>query len=197
MKVAGQSKKWLVNVTAYSLAGSVSSALVGILLGWAGNLLVPTTISAFGVWLALGVGVATMAREIGWLTFRLPQVRRQTSDVWSKMFSGSVAAALWGFDLGLIFTTWLTFSGVWLLLVVTLLSQSAAFGAALFLTYWIGRMLTVWIAPFLLKDANHTLQLMDAIEGQRRLFQRTHAFGLAWTLAVLTLMLMRGIAFGR
>ena len=195
MKVAGQSKKWLINVSVYSLAGSVSSALVGALLGLAGKLVVPT-VGSFGVWLALGVAVATLARESGWLTFRLPQLRRQTRDVWSKLFAGPVAAALWGFDLGLIFTTWLTFSGVWLLVVVALLSRSAAFGAALFATYWLGRALTVWIAPFLLQDANHTPYLLDEIAGQYRLFQRMHALGLGCAMIILVLMLIRGVAIG-
>lgn len=188
--MAGQTKQWLVNVTAYTLAGSLSSALVGTILASAGELLFPTQSGVVGVSVAIAIGLVTMSREFGWVSFKLPQLGRQTKDFWSKTFPGPVAAALWGFDLGLIFTTWLTFSGVWLLVAVAVVARDWAFGAALFVSYWLGRALSVWIATRVMRDANATPQFLSGIHGQYRWFQRVHGLALAGSLIVLTAWLI-------
>lgn len=135
--------------------------------------------------MAIAVAVLAIARELGVLLVPLPQVARQTKDIWAKVFHGTLTAALWGLDLGLIFTTWLTFSGVWLLVIVTILTGESSFGATLFVLYWLGRALSVWLTPLLLQDASATSLLLGEITRQQRLFQRIHAVGLAWSVVVL------------
>lgn len=175
------------------LAGSVTSAFVGASLGWGGGLLLPEWVARPGLPVAITVALVAMARELGWISFPLPQLKRQTKDFWGKIFSGTIAATLWGLDLGLIFTTRLTFAGVWSLAAVAILIGEPAFGAVLFVMYWLGRTLSVWLAPLLMPDAGATPMLMDGIFKQYRLFQRIHVLGLVWLIIVLISWLMRGI----
>jgi len=183
----------LANLTAYTLAGGLSSALVGMIIGWLGDLLLSEGVSRYGIFPAIVVAGVAIARETGWIAIPLPQVRRQTKDFWAKVFPDTVAAALWGFDLGMVFTTWLTFSGIWILFVVVTLIGEPVFGAVLFVWYWLGRALSVWIAPLLMENANATPELMDGISEHYMLFQRIHVLGLVWSVLVLFLWFAYGI----
>jgi hypothetical protein len=174
-----------VDVATYTVAGSAASLVVGAALGWVGGVLLPGPIGRLGLMSSILVGVTALARELGWISFPLLQFPRQTRGIWAKVFPGPVSAALWGFDLGLIFTTWLTFSGVWVLVLIAILVGQPLFGAALFVLYWLGRALSVWLTPLLLPDAGATVQLLDGIDGHRQLFQGIHALGLAWLVVVL------------
>ena len=189
-KVAGSKKKWLAEVVAYTLAGSVTSAFVGALLGVLGKQLLIMRFGKQAILVALAIGLIAIARELGWLTFPLPQLRRQTKDVWGKLLPGMMAAVLWGLDLGLIFTTRLTFSGIWLLAVVAILVGEPTYGAMLFILYWLGRALSVWIVPFLMPNANATPWVLDGIYVHYRLFQRIHVLGLIWSVFVLIVWLI-------
>lgn len=191
-KVAGGRKRWIVDTTAYNLAGGVASAAIGSALGQLGDMFALELSGRRGLLIVLAVAVFALARELGVLPLPLPQSRRQTRDTWARMFPSTVAAALWGLDVGLVFTTRLTFAGVWLLVVVAILASSPAFGATLFATYWLGRSLSVWLAPLLLRDASATSQLLAGIAGQRQLAQRIHAAGLAWAVVVLGAALIHG-----
>ena len=175
---------------ALTFAGSVTSAFVGALLGSLRGLLFPPQVGKLGILVAIAVGFIAMTRELGWLSFPLPQWARQTNGRWSRVFSSTLAAVLWGLDLGLIFTTWLTFSGVWLLVVVAILVGEPTFGMALFALYWLGRALSVWIAPILMPNASATSELLEDIYKQHRLFRRIHMLGLVWSIVVLGSWLM-------
>jgi hypothetical protein len=171
------------------MTGSVASALVGGGLGWLGGLILPGPIGQYGLLFILCFTVTAVARELNLLVFPWPQLKRQTKDIWAKIFPNPVAAALWGFDLGLIFTTWLSFSGAWLLVVVTILVGKPLFGIGLFALYWLGRALSIWLAPLWMPDATATSQLMNSIRLQRNLFHRVHVAALLWAFVVFALWL--------
>lgn len=173
-------------MTAFTFAGIMTSALIGTLGGSLRGLFLSTEVGKVGILVAIAVGFIAMIRELGWLSFPLPQWARQTNGRWSRAFSSTITAVLWGLDLGLIFTTWLTFSGVWLLFVLAILVGEPAFGAAMFASYWLGRALSVWIAPLLMLDASSTSELLDNIYKQHRLFRRIHIAGLVWSIVVLS-----------
>ena len=175
----------MTKVTGYTLAGVATSALVGACLGLLGNLALPTAPARAGVVAALIVAGIGLFRETSFPGIPLPQIRRQTPGIWAKRWPGAVAPVMWGLDLGLIFTTWLTFSGAWLLAALAILSGSAGFGARLFVAFWLGTALSVWIGPALLPSARATPDLMDAIAGQHRLFRRSHAAGLVVAMVLL------------
>jgi hypothetical protein len=185
VKVAGRRRRWFADVVTYTATGLVASALVGAALGALGRVLVPGQLGWPGLLVAVAVAGISVTRESGWVAVPLPQVRRQTRDTWARAFPSTVAAALWGLDLGLVFTTWLTFSGVWVLAVVAVLVGEPVFGASLFALHWLGRAFSVWGVPLLMRDASATPWLLDAVSKQRRSLQRTHALGVAWAVFVL------------
>lgn len=171
----------------FTLAGLATSSLVGAVLGYVGAALGAGRTGAAGAIAALAVACLAASRELGWIRIPLPQARRQTAGGWMHRGSG-VAAVLWGLDLGLFATTWLTFAGAWLIPVLALLSGSAGFGAAVFGAYWIGRATSVWVGPMLLPTALDTPRLLDALMQHRRTAQLIHVGGLGWAIVLLALM---------
>lgn len=190
--MAQAKRKWFVTVTVYTFAGAVSSMSVGAGLGLMGDLLIPIYIGRSALIVAIAIGVLALTRELQWIALPLPQAPRQTRRVWGMIFPRSMAAMLWGVDLGLIFTTWLTFSGAWLLAAVAILTGDVMFGASLFGLYWLGRALSVWVAPLLLSDAATTSQLLTDITGQRRMFRQIQIVGLVWSITILVAWFITG-----
>lgn len=190
--MAGGKKRWVADAAAYTLAGGLASASVGGLLGWVGDALVRARIGVLAIAFALAVAAIALTRELGWVAFPLPQLRRQTRDLWAMAFPSTLAAALWGLDIGLVFTTRLTFAGVWLLATVAFFAGGGPYGALLFTLHWLGRALAVWLAPLVLPDAGATPRLLGAIAEERGLLRRLHALGLAWAIVALVAWAVRG-----
>lgn len=180
--MASERSRWLAEIGLYTIGGAVSSVLAGAALGALGRLL-PAPVAAHGGTIVLAVAALAVAREVGVLRFPLPQPRRQTRDLWSKVFPAPVAALLWGFDLGLTVTTRFTFAGTWVLLLVPVLMASPAVGAVLLLAHWLGRALPVWLSPLLMSSPTSTPQVYDAIDARERIFRSTQVLGLAMLTA--------------
>jgi hypothetical protein len=186
VKVAGGTKTWLVNVTAYTVAGALTSAFVGGALGTAGDLVLQPEFRRPAIVAAIAASLTAIAREIGWVSFALPQPKRQTSRMWARSFRGPIAPALWGADLGLTFTTRLTFAGPWVLGIVVLAASNALLGVGVFVAYWVGRALAAWLAAFMLPAADATPQLMDRINEQYRVAQLVHVTALVGIALILS-----------
>jgi hypothetical protein len=184
--------KWLINVAAYTLAGVIASALVGGTLGLLGRAFVPREAVLPGMLLAIAVGLLAIARALGVTAIPLPQLARQTRDVWAKTTSSTVAAIRWGLDLGLVYTTWFTFPGVWLLTLVAIVVREPGFGAASFMAYWLGRTLSVWLGPSMMERPRDTPKLFAAVHGQYPLFQRTHVAAVTMAVVVLIISVAGG-----
>ncbi len=194
-KVPEERKRWLGQVVAYSLGGAASSALLGAALGVVGGLIKWPNEGIYVV-IIVSFAVACIAREVCFPSRRIPQLRRQTPGHWAKNLNPTTAAVLWGIDIGLVFTTWFTFSGVWFVIALAVFSGGPAQGAAILLAYWSGRALSVWLAPMMAVDAVHVPELLDALEFSRRHVRRTHALALAvCTALVLWLSTLSGNAF--
>jgi hypothetical protein len=191
VKVAGRRREWLANVSAYTVAGTVTSSLVGAALGAGGALVNAGRVGSLGVAAAtLAISIVLFTRELGWPPVPVPQLRRQTRARWGSDLPGAVVAALWGGDVGLTFSTYLTFSGAWLLVAVAVLTASPAFGVALFAAYWSGRAASVWASPLLLPGAGAGAVLVQRVNRNQAVLRRAHiaALGLsvlatAWLLA--------------
>lgn len=167
------------------MAGLAASALVGCVLGGVGaDLGVPT--DGLGVFVCLALlGAVVAAREFGVVSFRWPQPRRASADIWAKRWGHERASILWGLDIGSFFTTWFTFSGAWWLVALAFASGGPGLGAALYAAYWMGRALTVWLAPWMVPDARMTPWLPRAWSLVFRQFQLTHAGAVMMGSAVL------------
>jgi len=168
---------------------------VGALLGAFGALALPAHRSYVIVLPSLAVAVTALAREAGVISIPLPQLKRQTSGMWAKRYGSHVAAILWGADIGLVYTTWLNFSGIWILTVLTFLTARPALGVALFLAYWFGRVLSVWLAPWLMSTPLETSALMVTLRQQRHTLRVIHSVAILWLIAILVAVVFAGGAF--
>lgn len=178
-------------MASYTLAGLVSSGAVGAGLGALGGAIeaaLPAESSrVVAVVLVATVAAGALARELGLLRLPLPQLRRQTGGTWARALGQPAASLLWGFDLGLTFTTWLTYSGAWLVAVLAFATGGPAFGAAVLMSYWLGRALSVWFAPLLLTRPGSIVELVAEIDRERPFLHRLHVIGIG-AIAVLAIV---------
>ncbi|MBI4521092.1 MAG: hypothetical protein HY701_09660 [Gemmatimonadetes bacterium] len=181
-KVAHRGSRWALGVTAYSLAGVIASAAVGLAIGFLGQGLPSPVILALAAGASIGTAVAALiGRRVP-----IPELRRQTDSRWAKRFPAPAAALLWGIDLGLVFSTRITLVGTWILALVAL-AAGPAFAAVLFASHWVGRALSVWLAPGMMRHAADGPALLEQIDARRADLLRAHAVGLAST-AVVTIV---------
>jgi hypothetical protein len=185
--VAEARASWLVNVVLYSVAGAASSLAVGYIIGTLGTQLLPPQAVAASIPILLTAVPLLAARELGWVRFPLPQLHRQTKDLWAKSFKPATAATLWGLDLGLAVTTRFSFSGPWALVLLAVLTADPVLGAGALLGYWSGRAATVWVAPLMMEDAASAPGLLDAFASKYRLVQVIHLLGLGLLIAFLVI----------
>ncbi len=184
---------WLASTVAYSVGGILASAFIGASIAGFGAVAMPSQFDeTFFLPILLGVCAAVLLRELRLIDLPLLQWRRQTSGLWAKVLPAPVAAGLWGIDLGLVFTTWLTFAGPWLLAAIAFLSRDVPFAGTLFVTYWFGRVLTVWLAPLVIRSGGDLLLFMEVLSVRRPLFSRVHVSGAMWAAVVLLVMLAGG-----
>jgi len=189
VKVATQRREWALRISAYTLAGTFTGAVAGAVIALAGRALLPPQAGQLSPLIGAGVAVTILLAELyrpGRSTLQL--ARRQTRAHWGfRSRHGIRSAGLWGADLGLLVTTWFTFPGAWLVIVLALTGRSIPLGATLFAAYWFGRALPAWIAPTLLPDPNATVATLDAIAAQHSNARRIHlaALGLLATVLVV------------
>lgn len=172
----GGKRRWLVNTIAYTLAGMISGALVGALVALPGFV-----IKIHNTWellLLVVAAVICVTRELGFLNWRLPEIRRQTRSRW--FFSGPsfLNPMMWGLDVGLVFATWLSFSGAWLLALAVGLSGSPSLGATVFSAYWLGRALPHWIEPFVKRRPGNIIEFSLHVAGVYPHLRLIHALAL-------------------
>jgi hypothetical protein len=177
-KVDGRRTMWLRGVSLYTLGGAITSVLVGLTIGAAGSLVMRPFATA-ALMVCFAIAGAGFLREARLVRLPLPQLKRQTRDIWARSNLGAGAAALWGLDLGLTFSSWMTFAGVWFVVAVAAASADPALGAAMLISYWSGRALSVWLAPLLAPSVGTTPELLLAISGEGRVLRRVHAGTLA------------------
>lgn len=192
--VASGRRTWLRNVAALTVAGLVTSVLLGMTLGYIGEALNIGAAGVSGVVFVMVLALLAIARETRWTTLPLLEARRQTPRMWGSSLGLHAAAWLWGLDVGLFFTTWLTFAGVWLIPLLALLSGSPTFGIAVFAAYWAGRVLSVWLAPVLVTSATDAPRLMAALRVHYRTGQLVHAGIVMWVVTVLALMTTQSVS---
>jgi hypothetical protein len=186
VKVAGFRRRWLSRVFAYTMAGIVSSALVGAIIGSTGRFASGLIRLPPDVLVAVLAGLLILV-ALSW-PLPLPQVRRQTNGIWEKRLGPNLAAAAWGFDIGLTFSTWRMYSGAWALLGVAVSIGEPVVGAALFSSFWLGRALSSWLSPVLVTSAQGATQAMLDIQGDERMFRALHVVGLGLVIGFVLMV---------
>ncbi len=128
----------------------MSGFIVGSILGLTGSWVL-RGVPEIGRWLTLGViGLILALREVGFIRFNIPQLRRQTKSSWYRKFGPIQAAWWWGVDLGSGLTALITFSGYWLLVLAILFRGDTLYGGAVLGLYGTGRAIAVGLPPLVL-----------------------------------------------
>jgi hypothetical protein len=169
--------KWIRATLAYALAGGASSVLVGASLGSLSRHLGVTSFSR--PLPVLGIAVILAAREFGWITFAIPQAKRQTNSLWAHQFGFTIGAAMWGFDIGLGFTTLMTHGSLWFLAIIVLLIGKPAIGAWLLLAYWCGRLAPLLMSRVLVTE--NVGEFAAAVGNLASIYNAMVGFTLIWT----------------
>jgi hypothetical protein len=137
----------------------------------------------------LAIAVVLAARELGVLKFRLPERPLQTEKVWMHEFGALGAATMWGLHLSLGFFTRVNYGGFWLVTLLALGIGSPGVGALLVGGHWLGKALSVWVAPLALRtsaDGSEVVGIWDTDAGH---YRRVQALGLAAVGLVLAVWL--------
>ncbi|CAN0428387.1 unnamed protein product, partial [Phaeothamnion confervicola] len=140
--------QWLKGVMPYTFGGCISGAAVGAALGILG--IGVRAIAPFPVLVSAIVilGMTVVIRESGMKRFPIPEAKRQTRALWSRT-NATTNAFFWGLDVGTAFLTWQMYAGAYVLAAISIALGSPAIGAAMFITYWLGRALPHWLEPFI------------------------------------------------
>jgi hypothetical protein len=180
-----------MSVLMYTASGLASSALIGAIVGMAGGWLHGSSHVKNAALCGMGVlAVCLAAREWGWITFPLPERKRQTEKSFAHQFGFITASAMWGFHIGLCFVTRITYGGFWLLVAADLFLGRADYGALLMMTYWLGRTLPVWIGP-LLSNEGDAAKLMDQVTAAKPIYTQLVGLSLLWSAIVMLLVGLR------
>lgn len=142
--------QWGKVVGAFVLAGVVTSAMVGYLVGTAGSLIRGGLAPAVLDGLAIAAVIALSAREVGAVKFKVPTARRQTEGAWFQRWGLMRAAVLWGADIGLTYSTWIRSGGLWGLTAWMVTTGTPSQGALCLVSYWLGRSSPTVLGPFLM-----------------------------------------------
>lgn len=172
----GRSKRiWYEAAIAYTVAGVISSATIGLLLAALGSLAGFGGLSSVAALSVLGC-VAAYALLRDGLGIRLPLVQAKRSSRMTFARLGQPRAAiLWGLDVGSFFSTWLTFAGAWWLVAVAVCSADAPLAAGVFAAHWVGRSGLVWLGRWMITDANEGHRLPAIWATLHASFRRLYA----------------------
>ncbi len=174
---------WRKAVGAYTAAGLLSSACVGSVLGGIGNL-VNGDNDVWGFLAAALLAIVLAGREIGLVSFPLPQIRRQTHKMWARDFGFVPAAAMWGAHIGLGVATVIKHGGLFVVIALTLAGGSL-YGIALFGAFWVGRVLPLWLAPSLVSTPGNGIALLRQVCDPEPCYRWAAAIGLLSASAAL------------
>lgn len=167
---------WLKAVTAYTGAGLVTAAAVGLSIGALG---VSVADLSPNVFLAVMIVVAAVliGREVGLLDITLPQIKLQTEKMWFVRFGVVTAAGMWGAHIGLGFFTVIQHGGIFVV-GASSLHYGPAIGAALMAAFWLGRTLPIWLAPFLTSHEKDGGEIANFVLNSARAYRSCAAIGL-------------------
>ncbi len=166
---------WFRSVVGYTIGGLTTGALVGSFLGVAGFALAPSR--EFAIPTRVGLALLLTGRELGWLSFKLPEVPRQTDKMWAMRFGFPTGATMWGAHIGLAFATVINHGGVFVVALLAILLGPLP-GSVLMAMYWLGRALPVWLSPACFRT-NHLTSALDGwITNNPRCFRIAAATGL-------------------
>ena len=122
-------------VTVFALSAMVGAAITGSLIGLLGG--AAQALAGEGT-LAVAVGAAGCLLLLADLRMRTPTLRRQTCSTWYRERGAGTAWTLWGFDLGLGFSTIRLSSLYWLMVLFVVAFVPPVFAPLVLAFYGLG-----------------------------------------------------------
>lgn len=172
----------------YSLAGVITAGATGVVLGALGGWL---NLTELGSWRSYGISllaVVLAARDLGIVEFYLPAPQCQTQKRFANNRGFNWAVVAWGAHIGLGFATRISYSGFWLIVAMAVTVGDPVYGAALLILYWLGRALSVWLAPLLLPPQIQVSGIVAALKGSRHWYHWLSGAALIWSAAAAALL---------
>ena len=119
-------------------------------------------------------------REAGVVRFGLPSIPRQTPGRWFYVYGMRWASMMWGLDIGLTFSTWITFGGLWSLVAAIIWQSDELDGALVLAAYWTGRALSTLLMPLIITSAAAVRLpiVMRSVAVERAVYRKMQAAGL-------------------
>jgi len=140
---------WVRYAALYTLGGSISSFSIGAVFGVLGEV-ARAHLSTRVTWMAFAAWSVILAlRDLRVISFSLPQRKAQAPQEWFLRFDYSSVVFMWGFHIGIGLVTFINFGGLYAIAVAAM-AGGAKFGGSAMLCYWLGRTLSVWIAPWVM-----------------------------------------------
>src|SRR5215831_5837052 len=178
VKVARSWRTWLSAVSLYTASGLAVTLAVGAAIGELGGVVGLAGRPEVAMAVGLPVALLLAARELGVVRFRLPERPLQTEKIWMHQFGALGAATMWGLHLSLGFFTRVNYGGFWMLAVLALGLGSPGTGALLLGGHWLGKALSVWVAPLALRTSADGSEVLGIWEMDTRHYRRVQALGL-------------------
>jgi hypothetical protein len=189
VKVARNWRTWVAAASLYTLSGLGVTLAVGAGIGELGRVAGLPGRPAVALTACLAIAVVLAARELGVVQFRLPERPLQTEKVWMHEFGALGAATLWGLHLSLGFFTRVNYGGFWLVTLLTLGIGSPGIGALLVGGHWLGKALSVWVAPLALRTSADGSEVVGIWDMDARHYRRVQALGMVAVAVVLAVRL--------
>lgn len=133
--------QWWVTATAYVIGSMTGGALLGLVLGYLGELVGTVAAASPGLagLLVAAVCAGGLALDLRLGAARLPTIRRQVDENWLGRYRGWVYGMGFGFQLGLGVVTIVTTAMVYVTFALAALSQSAPAGMLIGASFGLAR----------------------------------------------------------
>jgi hypothetical protein len=184
-------RQWFYAATIYTIGGGLGASAFGCLAGLVGRYVrtyIPLPLSS-GLWCLAALLLS--ARDGGLIRLQLPQRTCQAQYQWFHRFDYASALAMWGFQIGVGFATFIQFSGFYFMTLVVVLRGGPVFGLLMTLAYWFGRALPVWLAPSLTEQ--WPMNVITRSGTSTTMFRVMSCAGLACCAVVSALICIRAL----
>lgn len=179
---------WLYAACAYTIGGLLSASIVGAIVGLVA--LFGSGPSALLLLFASTLVVPLVARELGWISFPLPQVNRQTNKMWALEFGFIVGAGMWGAHIGLGFATVVRHGGFCVLVPIAA-ALGPVRGALVFALYWLGRTLPIWANLLIPREKFDATEVVREVESSDMALRVAASVGLLASLPAALLLVLK------
>lgn len=185
-------RTWLKCTLAYSIGGLSTSLLVGFVIAGLGTLAGVTTQPLLLSIVCGTVALTMLLRELQIVRFTPPQCDLQTHKMWMAEFGLVTAAGMWGSHIGLAVTTVITHGGLYAIVLIAF-GGGLGNGEWMLVSFWVGRILPMWLLPWLSGKSSDGAVLLDELCEAERSFHTVAVWGL---VVLLTFCLLRTFVDG-